>query len=148
MKDLTDMRLVITDYTNDLELADAIARYHALMQISFSTTTIYKIFETESAQVMKFNSPTVTPPPMQGLPIPLPIGMQGNAAGMAVFDLNCKCGRSTKIQANLNQAQALQPGNQSFPSTERFKCPNCGTEHVLTDVKRQIEAQTKGRVVT
>lgn len=146
-KDLTDMRLVITDYTADATLSDAISRYHALMQISFSTTNLYKIFETSSDQILRFVSPNVAPPMMQGIPNQLP-QLPPAAAARADVAVNCKCGTSSKLQINLNHKQPLQPGSIQFPANDQFICPKCGTVHVLTDLKRQVEAQTKQRVVT
>src|SRR5665213_1217506 len=54
MQDLRDMRLLITDYSSNSELNDAILRYQALMQISFTSTNLYKIFETSNSQVLRF----------------------------------------------------------------------------------------------
>jgi ClpP class serine protease len=145
-KDLTEMRLVITDYTADAKLSDAIARYHALMQISFSTTNLHKIFETSTDQILKFVSPNVAPPPMQGVPNQFP-EVLGAKPTRADIDVKCKCGTNSKVQLNLNQKQPLQPGRYAFPADDRFTCPKCGMLHVLTDVKRQVEAQTKQRIV-
>ncbi len=150
-KDLTDMRLVITDYTADQNLSDAIARYHALMQISFSTTNLYKIFETSNDQILRFVSQNVPMPIMQGLPIAgVPNQLPQLAAGQIAkldFDFNCKCGTQTKFQVNLNHKQPIQSGRIAFPANDQFTCPKCGTVHILTDLKRQIEAQTKQRVI-
>jgi hypothetical protein len=155
--DLTDMRLIIGDYTADKTLGDAVARYHALMQISFATTNLYKIFETSTDQILRFVSPQVPGPMMQGIPMQgLP--MQGPGAqfpqlpsgktAKVDFDLNCSCGTPTKFQVNLNQKLPLAPGRTAFPANEKFTCPHCGLQHNLTDLKRQLEAQTKQRVIT
>jgi ribosomal protein L44E len=147
MTDLRDMRLVITDYTQDRELADAILRYQALMQISFTTTNLYKIFETSTSQVLRFVTPNVPPPAIFG-PQAGQMGMPLGAVAKAAFDVNCnKCGTKTKVQANLGQVQPLDPGYVAYPKDDKLKCPTCGTEHDLTGARRQLEAQAKQRVV-
>ena len=147
MEDLRGMRLVITDYTSNAELNDAILRYQALMQISFTTTNLYKIFETETSQILRFVSPNVPPPMMTGLP-QSPVGMPPGAIGKAILDVNCnKCGTVTKVQANFGRAQPLDPGAVAYPKNDKLNCPKCGMEHDLTNAKRQVEAQTKQRVI-
>ena len=52
IKDLLELRLKITDFSQDLELNDAITRYHALLQIIFDTN-IFKIIETKTSHIFK-----------------------------------------------------------------------------------------------
>ncbi|MBA3816914.1 MAG: Clp protease ClpP, partial [Parachlamydiaceae bacterium] len=46
IEDFIAMRLKITDYSDDLDFADAIRRYHILMQMTFTHSNVYKITET------------------------------------------------------------------------------------------------------
>lgn len=132
--DLNTMRLRVTDYAKDPDLADAIRRYHTLLQITFATN-IYKVFETSDSQIYRFIVPSVPPPDAQ-------------APTAVVLQFGCpKCGRKSAIQANLGGVQPLEPGNVPFPADNRFACPGCGTVADLADARRQIEAQSKQRVV-
>lgn len=55
------MRLRITDYGQQAELANAIRRYYTLLQMTFATN-IYKVFETPTSQVDRFIMQQVPPP--------------------------------------------------------------------------------------
>lgn len=142
MRDLEAMRLRITDYSKAPDLNDAITRYYALMQIGFQSN-LYKIYETSDSQVMKFIMPQVPPPPLGQAG-----GPQGGVAHLAHMDLQCShCKTISKIQANFGTPHPLAPGCHSFPKDNKFRCPNCGVEHDLTDARRQLEAQARQRVV-
>jgi len=137
--DLQAMRLKITDYSEQPDLADAITRYYALMQISFQSN-LYKIYETADSQVMKFLMPQVPPPPH----VLQPFGV----AEHALLNFQCpRCKTTSQIQANLGAPRPLQAGCLPFPSNNKFRCPKCGVEHDLTDARRQLEAQSKKPVV-
>ena len=58
MDDLREMKISITDYTQTPELADAITRYHTLLQITFSSN-LYKLYETPDSQITKMLMPMV-----------------------------------------------------------------------------------------
>lgn len=136
LQDLRDMKLVINDFSQNSELADAIRRYHTLLQLTFSKTTIYKVFETPGSQVYQFLSPQA--------PAPAQAGFMEKVA----VDIRCgNCDTSWRVQANLDKPQPLEPGLQPFPADNKFRCPNCGTEHDLSSARQQIELQTKKRVV-
>jgi hypothetical protein len=51
MSDLEKMKLLITDYTKDKKLSEAIDRYYTLLRMTFDMTGIYKIFETSEFQI-------------------------------------------------------------------------------------------------
>ena len=130
------MRLQITDYSQQADLADAIRRYHVLLQMSFDTTSMYKIFETPHSQISRFGS----------LPVPPP--QQMARADTAVLEMPCpQCKNHIKIQANLDKAKPLQDGCLPFPLDNKVKCPKCGTEIDVLNMRRQLEAQTKKRIV-
>ena len=132
ISDLEAMRLKITDYSKEPDLAEAIRRYHTLLQMTFDSTNIYKLFETPSSQILRFVTPAVPAP---------------QNADAVMFEVTCpKCRTISKIQANLIK-NPLQPGHCPFPADNKFKCPACAAEIDLTDARRTIEAQSKKRLV-
>lgn len=136
--DLEEMRLKITDYSKMPDLADAIRRYYTLLQMSFSTN-IYKVFETPESQIYRFIAPQV-PPPQAVVPA---------GAAAVTLDLSCpKCGKASRVQANLGASKPLQPGCLPFPPDNKFSCPTCGAVIDLSDARRQVEAQSKRPVVS
>lgn len=135
LDDLRAMRLLIKDYSEEPEVADAISRYYALLQMTFSSS-LYKLYETSTSQIYKFLMPPV--PPLQ----------QQVSPDIAELQIQCnKCQSQFKVQANLGKKQALKPGCLPFPPDNKLRCPNCGVEHDLSDSRRQLEAQTKKPVV-
>lgn len=137
LTDLEAMRLKITDYSKTPELAEAIRRYYTLLQMSFATN-IYKVFETPESQIYRFMAPQV-PPPAAATPV---------GANIGTLELTCgKCGKVSRVQANLGERQPLEPGSIPFPADNKFACPGCGTVADLSDARRQLEAQSKKPVV-
>lgn len=137
--DLEAMGLRITNYAQDPELADAIRRYYSLMQVTLSSN-IYKIFETPTSQIYKFmvvSGPTSATPP--------------NApkdAQCAFLDLECaKCKSKFKIQACLGVEQDLHDGCLPFPEVDHLNCPTCNADLDLSGARRQIELQSKKKIV-
>lgn len=103
-------------------------------------TNIYKIFETPDSQIIRFEI-------MAGVPA----GLKGQTAGadIAMLDLECnKCKTVMKIQANFKENLPIQTERIPFPAHNKVKCPTCGTEHDLTAMRHQIEAQTKRSIIT
>jgi hypothetical protein len=136
LSDLKAMRLRITDYSENTDLADAIRRYFVLLQMTFDTN-IYKVFETPVSQIVRFLA--VTGEEAQRAP----------GAPFVVVDIKCqRCGKALKVQANLGQSHPLQDGCLPFPRENKLPCPGCGVEHDLTPLRRQIELQTKRKVAT
>ena len=136
LDDLEVMRLRITNYSKDINLADAIRRYHTLLQMTF-VSNVYKLFETTHSKIYRFVGPNVPPPQLRG------------AADVAIVEVRCnKCNSNARVQANLDKTQPLQEGCVAFPADNKLSCPGCGTEIDLSDTRRQIEAQSKKRVVT
>jgi hypothetical protein len=135
--DLHSMRLRVTDYSLETELADAVRRYHTLLQITFDSTSIYKHFETPDSQIYRFLVPA-------GAQAPTP-----RAADTAAINVRChKCGTNSLVQANLGQKHPLKAGALPFPGDNKFQCPNCGAIIDLSGPRRQIEAQSKKPVIT
>ena len=135
--DLEGMRLRITDFSKDANLAEPIRRYHTLLQMAFSGTNIYKVFETPESQVYRYLGPAV-PPPQQAKLGHVPI----------ILDATCpRCTNPLRVQANLGQRRPLQAGCLPFPANNKLKCPACSAEIDLGDTRRQIELQTKKKIV-
>jgi serine dehydrogenase proteinase len=136
LDDLEKMRLRITDYSQNAVLADAIRRYYTLLQMTF-TTNIYKVFETPTSQIYRFLQQNIPPPQRQG------------EADVAIVENVCvKCNTKNRVQANLGKKAPLQEGCLAFPANNKLPCTGCGVEIDLSEMRRQIEAQSKKLVVT
>lgn len=137
LRDLQNMKLSITDYSQNAELNDAITRYYTLLQMSFETN-IYKIYETPHSQI--YRSINQTPPVdnnvLQNIPNPL------------IADFQCgKCKSSFKIQINFEKHFPTVDGTIPFPNNNKLKCPTCGAESDVLGLRQQLEAQTKKKIV-
>jgi hypothetical protein len=153
--DLESIGLQITDYSKDAELADAIRRYHVLLQMTFDSTGIYKLFETPSSQIQRFFAqvPLGIPGMMPQMPtIPGQPGQQPTVPGVqvptsALVQFKCpKCNKVNTLQADFEQQQPLQPGAERFPSNDVLVCNQCGMSHNLIALRRQLELQTRRKV--
>lgn len=134
LKDFEEMKVKMTDYTQNLALNEAITRYYTLLQMTFGTS-IYKVFETQNSQIYRFIA--------QGVPQP-----NSGDAKSVIIDFECNnCKKHSKIQANLNEKQPLQQGFSEFPKDNKYKCPHCQTENNLSELRIQIEAQTKKIII-
>jgi hypothetical protein len=110
LDDLVAMRLQVTDLRDDPELHDAVRRYYVLLKMTFETN-IFKLFETPTSQILRFEQ-------VQGVVAP-----PQNAA-MAEFDVTCgACKAVMKVQANFVPDVALKPGNIPFPADNKLQCP-------------------------
>lgn len=135
--DLRAMGLKITDYSEDEELNDAIVRYYTLLQMTFETN-IYKIYETPESQIYRsFNQgPPLNNNAARTIPNPL------------ILDAECpKCKNTIKIQINFEREFPLVSGAQPYPKNNRLKCPRCGVETELLNLRQQLEAQTGKKIV-
>lgn len=147
LADLRAMRLLIADYAENADLADAIGRYYTLLQITFNSN-IYKVFETPTSQILRGVAM------VQGLPGPMPApaipprALSPETAPTAHLNVNCgRCGAASVVQANLGASSPLAPGSRPFPSDNKYRCPSCNLEIDLSDLRRQIEAESKRTVV-
>ena len=136
IRDLREMKLKVTDYSENKDLHEALNRYYALLQMTFHSN-IYKLIETEKSQIYRFAN--------QSAPIPRKMNKNGQIEGL---DLQCKkCSNIVKIQINIGKKQPLKRGFIEFPQNNQLKCPGCQTIMELSDVRRQLEAQTGQKVV-
>ena len=55
LDNLRDLGLLVTDYGEHAELANAIRRYYVLLHMTFDTN-IYKLFETTTSQIVRFEN--------------------------------------------------------------------------------------------
>jgi ClpP class serine protease len=134
LKDLQDLRLIITDYSTDAGLYDAINRYYTLLQMSFETN-IYKIYETANSQIYRSQNPPMPPMPQAMQPAPM------------LIEFECqKCKATQKIQINFGQPVPLASGAVDFPKDNIYKCRNCNAESNLLGLRQQIEAQTGKKI--
>lgn len=136
LKDLEEIGLRITNYGANPSLADAIRRYHVLLQMSFNTTAIYKLFETCNSQIFRSLAPPASPV------------QSGGVAEQAVIQAKCtKCGKEQTLQADFGESKPLQPGAKRFPKDDMLVCEGCGTSSNLSGVRRQLEQQAKREVI-
>jgi ribosomal protein L44E len=134
--DLKKMRLLITDYSENKELNEAITRYYTLLRMTFESTNIYKIFETPSSQIMRFAGANVPPP------------AHNDQAKKVLVDFECpSCKSKFTIQANLDKNIKLEKGKSPYPKDDKFICPNCKTQSNLGQMRLQIEAQTRKKII-
>jgi hypothetical protein len=139
--DLRDMELEITDYSEQPDLADAIKRYRILLQITFESTNIYKIFETPTSQIARLI--------VAQLGAPLPGNTIPKNAKSINIDLNCdKCNTINKIQARFTKTEPLKAGFRNFPANNKINCTNCGTELDLAEARKGIEGQIGKKIVS
>jgi len=135
LDDLERMRVKIVDYSKNPGLAEAIRRYHTLLQMTFSSN-VYKVFETPASQIYRFHGVAVPQGPMPQPP------------DVAWFDVRCpKCGNAYNVQANLGSPKPIKVGSTAFPADNKLVC-TCGAVIDLSDARRQIELQSKQTVVT
>jgi ClpP class serine protease len=139
--DLRAMKLKITDYSEQPDLCDAIRRYYTLLQMTFSSN-VFKIFETPASQIMRLEAIEKV-----GFPGLTPAGLQQMQS--AEIGVRCgKCNSEIKIHAPFAVGVPVPHGVIPFPADNKIECPNCGTEHDLTDARRQIELQSGKKVVS
>ncbi len=135
INDLREMRLIITDFSENPGLCDAILRYYILLKLTFDTTNIYKIYETPKSQIYNFVTPQIGP-------------IQQKMANKVLIEFECpNCKTKTNIQANLKKDFPIQKDAIPFPKDNIFICPVCKTHNDLRDLKNQIESQTKKKIV-
>jgi len=137
IEDLEQMKLRITNYNLSADLKDAITRYYTLLRMTFDTN-MYKMIETVESQIYRF----VVGPNPGGAPIP-------EKQKIAGVDFECpKCKEHFLIQLNIGISEPLKPGNVPYPVDDNvFKCPNCGAQSNLANLRLQIEAQTGKKIV-
>ena len=110
------------------------------MQMTFDTS-IYKLFETPSSQVYRWQQQAQGPAPQ--MPMPPPEQLASAQVGYPCGS----CGETLKLQLNFAEGVPIQDDAMAFPADNQAKCPKCGTEHDLSQVREQVEAQAGKPVV-
>jgi len=143
VSDLKSMGLRITYYADHADLFDAIERYHTLLLMTFSMTSVYKIIETPDSQVVRFIAP-----PAQLPPTLLPGPGKPGGADFARVEIECnKCHTKHSLQGNFVPGLSLPSDVIPFPADNKFRCTNCGTEFDIAQLRFQIELQTKKKIL-
>lgn len=139
LSDFEEMGLKIVDYSKTPALAEAIDRYYTLLEMSFASSPMYKLFETKDTQISRFG----------GVAVPPKVNQMATNAPTATINFTCnKCSTIHKIQVSFDKLSPVQGGAIAFPADGKFKCTTCGTEHDLNPIKVQVEAQTQRKIVT
>lgn len=152
MKDLTGLGLEIVDFATQLELADAIGRYYALLRISFDTSPIFKLIETPTSQInrviqMQQQQAGVLPFLQAAAPGQIAQGPTGTMG--TLIGAECpQCRHVTNIQADFDVEHPLQPNAVRFPSNNVIICSKCKAANALGDLKQRLEMQASRKVFT
>lgn len=108
---------------------------------------LQKIFETSHSQIYRQGVP-------HGNGVPIRLKMPGSEkqpspqeSMVAIVEVQCECGTSSKIQANLDNASPLKDGHWAFPADDQFHCPECMSKKDLTSTREQIEKSSKKKIV-
>lgn len=141
IEDFHELGLKVTNYESDKELADAIDRYYLLLRLTFDKTSIFKVFETSTSQI--YNS---IPPNLGGKVNNINLPPQNLDNVIAEFSCP-KCGNFERLQLNFKENVKIKAGIMPFPKDNVYICPKCGLRQDLTNMKLQIEAQTRKKVV-
>lgn len=142
MDDLRALGLQITDFSEDPELADAVRRYHTLLQMTFESN-VYKVFETEYGLVVRFLNMNPGPTPVDPAKLKEALGK----ADAVDADIGCPlCKHPIPMQLKLGAGVADNPGRIPYPKGDVVTCPNCQKPVNLAGARRQIESQV-GKVV-
>ncbi|CAN5483068.1 hypothetical protein BH18ACI1_BH18ACI1_23530 [soil metagenome] len=84
-------------------------------------------------------------PQVQQVPNSLPVQVDLETAQIEVICPNCK--NKIIVQANLNKAQPIEKEAIAFPLNNKLRCPNCQNEINITNIRQQIEAQSRKKIV-
>lgn len=135
LQDLHGLGVEVTDYGQDPDLADAIRRYSVLLRMTFDTTNVYKIIETQGSQILRFLVGA-------GAPIPAPAVPDG-----IVAQVQCdRCKQAYNLQLDFDELKPLQPGTTRYPANDILVCDRCQNQINVANVRQQVEMQTKRRV--
>jgi hypothetical protein len=143
IQDLHALGVEVTDFSENKDLGEAIRRYHVLAQMMFNQTSIYKLIETPSSQIIRFMQTGAAPLPAPGQPQP---GQPQEVLGV-LADVQCpKCKKVHKVQVDFDTLKPLQTGVVRYPPNDMLVCDQCGTQINLAGMRQQLEMQTKRQV--
>ena len=135
---MEDLGLKICDYSKEPALNTTITSYYILLRMTFENSNIYKLFETSTSQIYRN---IVRAGPILKDPSPV-------KQDHIIIDLACSfCKVTFKLQANFdNNVPIISDVLLSLNSNE-IKCPNCNRTHDISNLKTNIELQTKRKIV-
>lgn len=136
--ELRDMKLKITDYTENSDLNDAITRYFVLLGMTFDKSGIFKLYETTEKQIARF----VNPP----TPVPKPMAQEQHEVLNIPF-VCPNCHQPVMLQGNFDNKTPTVPGALHFPPNNILICPHCHSQHNLQALRMDIEAQIKRKIL-
>lgn len=135
IQDLREMRLKITDFSENPHLYEAIRRYYTLLLMSFDRSPIFKIFETPQSQMYR----STGKPEKEG---------SGKALAVATIEVKCpNCNIISRVQANLEEGAPLEPGATKFPKDNVLLCPACKHKMNLEGMRKKIELDTGKKIL-
>lgn len=146
MEDLRreNIKLKITDYSQDKKLNDLLSKYYALMQFTFMKSgDIVKIFESPNiflymrVQTEKKSQMEQIRPPKKDV----------KQLKVLYIDITCNnCSYVNKVQADLEENNPLKSGFLRFPKDNQLKCKNCGKMHNIANIREKIEKDTGKKI--
>ena len=145
IKELSDLKLEIINYSQDSNLNEAITRYFILLIMTFDMTSIFKIFETPTAYVIKQAIPNVPTPP----PFPTSLNnLNTQPHNKALIQFICPaCKQTVNVQGNFIQGIPLVSGHIAFPRNNKLVCPFCHQESDVFPIRMQIEAREGKKIL-
>jgi hypothetical protein len=147
-----DLKLEITDYSQNAPLNDAITRYYTLLRMSFETN-MFKLFETQTTHIYRFLGAQEVPPPIR-FPVgpfpgaPPPPTPQLVFPKQIPFNLICdKCKAQIQVMVSFEPGNPLPPGFIAFPTNNVLKCPQCFADTNVMNIRLQLEGQTGRKIL-
>lgn len=144
--DLRNMELIITDYSEQKELAEAIRRYKILLKLTFEKSNIFKVYETPFSQIT-----SQVNIPQQNSPQNILDGLAQAAKDASSFDIevDChNCHHKSKVQARFTKNEPLKPDFINFPATNKLKCAGCQNLLDITNIRQDLERQTGKKIIS
>ena len=136
IEDLRRMKLKITDFSENPKLYEAIKRYYVLLDMTLHGTEIYKLFETPSTHIYRHNRVAAN-------------SVRRAVPGSVNLNVPCNnCGMSLQVQGKFKKETPDIPGHLKFPVNNMLKCPGCGVDIDLSNYRKEIESETKQRIIS
>ena len=103
--------------------------------MTFDTTNIFKVYETVNSQIYRYATAPGAP-------------TQQQKPEMAEIEFECpNCKTKTLIQVNLKRNIPIKKNATLFPKNNILICPVCKNRNDLSNLRRQIESQTKKKIL-
>jgi hypothetical protein len=141
MRDLRDLGLKITDFSENADLNKAVLRFQVLLFMTLRQGNVAKIVETAAETIaVRFN---VQQP--AGQPVP-PATDGGVTAGVMA---SCpKCGRKQQLQLDFDPGIPRDAGTLRFPNDNKLSCPNCATVYDVGPARAEAEKLVGRKALT